>query len=90
MKLRMDNKADARMVGMVVAILVVIVIGILVFWNVSDSIDIDSSDGQTVHSDVNSTAETVFTLAPIVAIVVIASIILGVVTSFGTRPGGGI
>ena len=89
-KAKLNNKAQASIVGGVVAVLVVIVIGILVFWNVSDSIDIDSSTGVAVHSDVNDTAETIFGLAPIIAIVLIASIILGVVTGFGGKGSGGL
>ena len=89
-KTTLENKAQASIVGGVIAVLVVIVIGILVFWSVSDSIDISSSSGQTVHSDVNSTAETIFGLAPIIAIVLIASIILGVVTGFGSGGKGGL
>ena len=89
-KTTLENKAQASLVGGIVAVLVVIVIGILVFWSVSDSIDISSSAGQTVHSDVNDTAETIFGLAPIIAIVLIASIILGVVTGFGSGGKGGL
>lgn len=85
-----NKKADARMVGVLVAVLVTIVIGLLVFTEVSNSIDIAATDGQTAHANVNATAQTVFTLAPIVAIVLVASIILGVVMSFGGKPGGGV
>lgn len=89
-KSKLANKAQASIVGGVVAVLVVIVIGILVFWSVSDSIEISSSTGVAVHSDVNDTAETIFGLAPIIAIVLIASIILGVVTGFGSGGKGGL
>ncbi len=85
-----NEKADARMVGILVAVLVIITIGMLVFYEISNSIKITSTAGKTAHSNVNNTAVTVFTLAPIVAIVLVASIILGVVTSFGAKPGGGI
>jgi uncharacterized membrane protein YjgN (DUF898 family) len=77
-------------VGVLVAVLVTIVIGLLVFTEISGSITIGSADGITAHANVNTTAQTVFTLAPIVAIVLVASLILGVVMTFGTRPGGGI
>lgn len=82
-KLVEDDHADARMVGMIVGILVVIVIGLLVFTEISNSIETGTTEGAVAHASVNTTAGTVFTLAPIVAIVLVASIILAVVTGFG-------
>jgi len=90
LSLRDDDRGDVRMVGMIVGVLVVIVIGLLVFTEVSGSITITSATGKTAHSNVNTTAQTVFTLAPIVAIVLIASIILAVVTDFGGSGKGGL
>lgn len=46
--------------------------------------------GVNVRDNINPQASTVFTLAPIIAIVIIASVILGVVMVFGKKPGGGI
>lgn len=84
-----DEKADARLVGGLVGLLILITIGILVFYEITSAVSINDATGVSVQADVNTTATTIFTLAPIVAIVLIASIILGVVTGFG-KGGGGI
>lgn len=89
-KLKKDEKGYARVVGTVVAALVVIVIGLIVFVQVSDSIKLTDATAQTVQSNVNSTAATVFSLAPIIVIVLVAGIILGVVSRFGGTSGGGL
>ena len=90
MKILEDDKADVRMVGLLVSTLVIIVIGLLVYWQISEAIDITNADGRTAWGNVNTTANTVFTLAPIIAIVLIASIILAAVSGFGAGPRGGI
>ena len=87
-QLMKDKLGNAAMVGGLVAILVVIVIGLLVFTEISGSINTGSADGIAAHANVNTTAQTVFTLAPIVAVVLVASIILAVVTGFGKSGGG--
>ena len=83
-----NHEADARMVGILVAVLIVIVRGTLVFWEITGAIRLTSTQGIAVQSKVNETATTVFQLAPIIAIVMIASIILGIVTTFGKGGGG--
>jgi uncharacterized membrane protein YjgN (DUF898 family) len=82
-KLKGDQTGYAAMIGGVIAILVSIVIGILVYYQIAGSIQGMPAAGVTAAANVNTTANTVFTLAPIIAIVLIASIILGVVSNFG-------
>lgn len=84
-----NKKASAGAVGTIIAILIVIVVGLLVYWNISSSIATGSTEGAIVHSSVNNTSQTVFTLAPIVAIVFIASIVLAYVARFGGAANGG-
>jgi len=87
MKLLKNKKAYAGMIAALVAVLVVISIGMLVFWTISNSIDTGAAAGATVHTNVNTTAQTVFGLAPIVAIVFVASVILAAVGAFGAGAG---
>jgi len=86
---RQEQKAQAGMVGLVVSVLVTIVIGILVFWKITGSISTGASTGAggLVQAQVNTTAGTIFSLMPIVAIVLIAGIILSVVSGFGKSGG---
>ena len=90
MKLRnlIENKeADSRMIGMVVGVLVTIIIAVLVFYNIAGSIDASTVDAeltgtpaQNATDDVLDQAATFFQIAPIIAIVLVAVVILGYVS----------
>ena len=82
-----DDHAYAGMVGAVIAVLVSIIIGILIYYKIAGSINGLPSAGVAAALNVNNTANTVFTLAPIVGIVMIAGIILAIVTNFGRGSG---
>jgi len=79
-----DNQADVRMIGGVVGILVTLIIAVLVFYNIAASIDPVEIDenfdaGSPAANATNATifqAETFFSIAPILAIVVVAVVIL--------------
>ena len=84
-----DDHADTKMIGMVVGILVTIIIAVLIFYNIAGSIDttsIDANFGTNETPAANATddtldqASTFFTIAPIIAIVVVAVVILGYVS----------
>lgn len=82
-KLKADERGFAAAVGAVIAVLVSIVVGILVYYKIAGSINGLPAAGVTAAANVNTTANTVFTLAPIVGIVMIAGIVLAVVMGFG-------
>jgi hypothetical protein len=82
-----DDHAYAGMVGAVIAVLVSIIVGILIYYKIAGSINGLPGAGVTAAANVNATANTVFTLAPIVGIVMIAGIILAIVTNFGRGSG---
>ena len=81
-----DNNADVKMIGGVVGILVTLIIAVLVFYNIAGSIDatdLDAEYGNAANTPtLNATdstldqASTFFTIAPIIAIVVVAVVIL--------------
>ena len=80
---KLDEKGNVQMVGAVVGILVTLIIAVLVFYNVAGSIDTTSIDADlTGTPSANATddtldqAATFFTIAPIIAIVIVAVIIL--------------
>jgi len=87
-KFRYNDKAFADTVGTVVALLLTIIIGVLVFWQVSDSITMKSEEANESKNETTDMASTVFSLLPIVALVVVASIILAVGMGFGAGAGG--
>lgn len=93
LSLRYDDNAIARAIGGLVALLVAIIIGVMVFYEVNESIlftGVASTHYSTTWATVNSTASTVWTMAPIVAIVAIAGIVLAVIMTFGSAPGRGV
>jgi len=80
-----DKAAYTKVVGGLVALLLTIIIGVLVFWETSDAIDLSSDTANNSKNDTTDMAETVFTLLPIVALVIVAAIILGVILGFGGK-----
>ena len=93
-----DAQIGVGMIGGLVALLITIIVGILIYWQLSGSIDpnvdyinANNDSNAAINSSVsgvNSMSSTVFSLLPIIALVVVASIILGVVMGFSR--GGGI
>jgi hypothetical protein len=87
-----NRNADAGMIGVIVALLVSIIIGVLVWYKISGAVFVGgwfggASSGRSgalaSANTTNATATIVFQLMPIVAIVVVASVILGIVMTFG-------
>ena len=74
------------MVGMIVGILVTLMIAVLIFYNIAASIDTTSIDADLTGTpaanatdDTLDQAATFFTIAPIIAIVIVAVVILSYV-----------
>lgn len=82
-KLKADEHGYAAAVGGLVALLVTIIVGILVYWQISGSITLTTDAANTSRDNVNTTASTVFSLLPIIAIVVVGGILIGIVMAFG-------
>jgi heme/copper-type cytochrome/quinol oxidase subunit 4 len=85
-EMKQDQAGYVKIVGGLVALLLMIIVGILVFWETSDAIDLSSDDANDSRDEVNDMAGTIFSLLPIIALAVVASIIIGVIIGFG---GGG-
>ena len=61
----------------------------MVYWQLQGSFVLTTDSANTSRDGVNTMASTVFSLLPIIALVVVASIILAVVMGFGRGRGGG-
>ena len=85
--LKNDNVGYVKIVGGLVALLLMIIVGILVFWETSDAITLSSDDANTSKTKTTDMASTVFSLLPIIALAVVASIIIGVIIGFGGKGG---
>lgn len=82
-----NDEADVKMIGAVVGILVTLIIAVLVFYNIAASIDTTSVDADLEGTpSANATEDTLdqtatfFSIAPIIAIVIVAVVILGYVS----------
>lgn len=83
-KIKNNQSGYVAAVGAILAVLVTIIIGVLVYFKVISALGGGlSADAVTALASVNTTANTVFTLMPIIAIVMIAGIVLAVVMGFG-------
>jgi len=82
-KLIKNKAAYTKIVGGLVALLLMIIVGVLVFWETSDAIDLPNDDANTSKDTVTDMASTVFGLLPIVALVIVAGIIIAVIMGFG-------
>ena len=88
MKLIKNKQAYTKIVGGLVALLLMIIVGVLVFWETSDAIDLPNDDANTSRDTTTDMATTVFNLLPIVALVIVAGIIIAVIMGFGGgKPG---
>jgi uncharacterized membrane protein YoaT (DUF817 family) len=90
-KLSQVTEGSAQMVGVVIAGLVAIIIGVLVWYKINTAIytangTVVGAQG-AVWNNTNASANTIWTLFPIVAIVVVAGVILAVVMGFGRGNG---
>lgn len=83
-----ETASYTQLVGGLVALLLVIIIGVMIFWQVNDSIVLSNDEANTSRDAVTDMASTVFALLPIVALVIVAGIILAVVMGFGGGKGG--
>jgi len=86
--LRNDKAGYTEAVGGLVALLLVIIIGVLVFWEVNDSITFTNDNANESRNETLDMASTVFALLPLIALVIVAGIILAVVMNFGGGKAG--
>ena len=80
---KMNKFGWAAMVGGIVALLITIIIGVLVFWQVNSAITLTTDTANTSRNQTTTMATTVFSLLPIVALVTVAGVILAVILGFG-------
>ena len=92
-KLFSNKEADARMITLVIGIMITLAISVLIFYNIMGSLDTTNIDSDfTTGDSLNNTpagnatdelldqAEVFYTLAPLIAIVIVAVVIIGYVS----------
>ena len=101
-KLLGNTSGSAQMIGVVIAGLVAIIVGVMIWYKINNAV-FDSAGilarsasntaamnatrtmQTAVWNSSNATANTIWTLFPIVAIVVVAGVILAIVMGFGRQ-----
>jgi uncharacterized membrane protein len=84
-----DLGGAATMMGVVIATLIAIVIGVLIWYKINTSMYTAAGSphtaaaGSAVWNATNSSANTIWSLFPIVCIVLIAGVVLAIVMGFG-------
>ncbi|MBW2003754.1 MAG: hypothetical protein JRI72_03945 [Deltaproteobacteria bacterium] len=82
-QLRTEKSGYTQVVGGLIALLVTIGVGALVFWEIIDSFEGTSDAANDSMNATEDMASTVFELLPIIALVVVAAIIIGIVVKMG-------
>ena len=82
---KLNNRAYTKIVGGLIALLITIGIGALVFWEVTDSFEGSSTEANDSIDEVEDMASTVFDLLPLIALAVLGSILLAVIVKFGGK-----
>lgn len=78
-----DNSGYTQVVGGLIALLVTIGVGAMVYFEITDNFEGSSEAANDSMNASNDMASTVFELLPIVALVVVATIIIGIVVGMG-------
>jgi hypothetical protein len=87
----LGNKAGQfGMVGAAVGLLITLIIAVLIYYNIAASLDTTAVDAKlpgtpaaNATTAINNQANTFFTIAPIVAIVIVAVVVIGYVQRIG-------
>ena len=82
-----NNSGYTQVVGGLIALLVVIAVGAMIFHQVIDSFDGTSDEANDSINETKDMGTTVFGLLPIIALVLVAAIIIGVVVTMGGGKG---
>lgn len=92
-KLLKDNSADVKMVGAIVALLITLAASVLIFYNFMSGIDTTTIDanfgGANTTPAANATNQILnqaglfYTIAPMIAIIIVAVVILAYIKKLG-------
>jgi len=88
LKLLKNDSGYVKLVGALIALLVTIGVGALVFWEITDNFEGSSTEANDSINETEDMASTIFGLLPIIALVVVAAIIIGVVVGMGGKGKG--
>ena len=76
------------MIAGLIALLITIILGILIFYTIANSIPIEGEAANDSFNKTMDTAGVVFNLLPIIAVVAVAGVLLAVILGFGGAGSG--
>jgi len=86
----LNNKAQMGMVAAAVGLFITLIIAILIYYNVANSIDTTTIDASLTGTPaanatdaINTQAATFFSVAPIIGIVIVAVVVISYVQRIG-------
>ena len=87
---KLNDKAQANMLGAAIGILITLIICVLIYYNIAGSIDTTTIDAKlegtpaaNATDNANSQAATFFTIAPIISVVIVAEVVISYVKHIG-------
>jgi hypothetical protein len=90
LKLKKMNQAQMSYIGAAVGLFITLIITVLIYYSIASSIDTTAIDAKfngtpaaNATAGINSQAQTFFTIAPIVGIVIVAVVVIGYVQRIG-------
>ena len=86
--LRNNEQGYLKAAGGLIALLVIIAIGVTVFWDITEDFDGTTAEANDSMNQTEDVAVIVFDLLPYAALIVVASLIIMVVVGMGGKKSG--
>ena len=84
MKAFIKNKhAYTQVVTGILALFIVIIAGVMIFWEFVDAIDVDSADANASINETTDMFTTVVPLIVLIGLVLVAGVLIGIISKFG-------
>ena len=85
---KLNSHGSAQAIGIVLAFIITIAVGVMIYYKLNQAVVTAGGGADNIgdiYNSTNATALTIWTLFPIVGIVLIAGVILAVVMGFGRQ-----
>ena len=82
-KLFEDKNAYTKLVTGILALFIVIIAGVLIFWEISDAFDMPNADANDSKNTTTDMFSTIVPLLVIIGLVLVAGVIIGIISKFG-------
>lgn len=83
LSIRKDDKAYTKVVVGILAFFIVLSAGILIYWEVSESLASTNTTAINSQDEVDDMMVTVVPLLVLVGLVIVAGVIIGIISKFG-------